>query len=116
MNWNELSDRILAGAKTTPEEAMAVLRSGDDELLAVLHAAFRIRNRFWGRGVRLHVLQNAKSGVCRENCSFCSQAMGAQSQVERYRMQSVDELVEGARAAYERKAVKYCMVTAISHE
>ncbi len=112
MKWNELSDRVLGGGKITPDEAMAVLKSSDDELLDLLHAAFRIRNRFWGRGVRLHVLQNAKSGVCRENCSFCSQAMGAQSQIERYRMQTVEELLEGARAAYERKAVKYCMVTA----
>jgi biotin synthase len=112
LDWNELADRVLAGAEPTRDEARAVLTADDGELLAVLHAAFRIRSHYHGRDVRLHVLRNAKSGMCRENCAFCSQAIGAYSGVERYRMQTVEELVDGARKAHEMKAVKYCMVTA----
>ncbi len=112
LDWDELADRVLAGAEPTREEARAVLQADDDELLAVLHAAFRIRRQYHGRDVRLHVLRNAKSGMCRENCAFCSQAIGAYSGVDRYRMQTVEELVDGARKAHEMKAVKYCMVTA----
>lgn len=112
VDWNELADRVLAGAEPTREEARAVLAADDQELLALLHAAFRVRHRHHGRDVRLHVLRNAKSGMCRENCAFCSQAAGAYSGVDRYRMQTVEELVEGARKAHEMKAVKYCMVTA----
>ncbi len=112
LDWNELADRVLAGAEPTRDEARAVLTADDQDLLAVLHAAFRIRSHYHGRDVRLHVLRNAKSGMCRENCAFCSQAIGAYSGVERYRMQTVEELVDGARKAHEMKAVKYCMVTA----
>jgi biotin synthase len=107
MNWNNLVDRVPSF-----DEALAVLRSPDDELLAVLDAAFRVRARTHGRDVRIHVLRNAKSGVCPEDCAFCSQSLSATSGVERYRMQTVEELVEGARQAYEMKAVKYCIVTA----
>jgi biotin synthase len=107
MDWNDLVDRV-----PTFEEALAVLRSPDDELLAVLDAAFRVRERAHGRDVRIHVLRNAKSGLCPEDCSFCSQSLSAASGVERYRMQTVDELVEGAREAHRMKAVKYCIVTA----
>ena len=112
VDWNELAERVLGGAEPTRDEARAVLTAPDDELLAVLHAAFRIRSRYHGRDVRLHVLRNAKSGMCRENCAFCSQAAGAYSDISRYRMQTVDELIEGARQAHAMKAVKYCMVTA----
>ncbi|HMP90365.1 MAG TPA: biotin synthase BioB [Kiritimatiellia bacterium] len=112
VNWNEIADRSLRGEAPTREEAYAVLNAPDEEILSLLNAAFRVRHRFHGWDVRLHVLQNAKSGLCRENCSFCSQAIGAQSGVNRYHMQSVEELVEGARKAHEMKAVKYCMVTA----
>ena len=112
MNWDDLSKSVLAGKPCGREEAQAILASSDDELLSVLQAAFRIRFTYWGRGVRLHKLENAKSGMCRENCSFCSQAIGAQSGVDRYRMESVEELVAGAEKAHEAKAVKYCMVTA----
>jgi biotin synthase len=111
-DWNELADKALAGAGPAREDARAVLDASDDELLAVLDAAFRVRRHFHGRGVRLHVLRNAKSGMCRENCAFCSQAIGAYSGVDRYLMQSVEELLEGARKAHAMKAAKYCIVTA----
>jgi len=110
--WNSLADRVLEGGSIDRLEAERILNAPEDELLAVLHAAFRIRLAHYGRGVRIHVLRNAKSGMCRENCKFCSQAIGAYSGVDRYRMQTVEELLEGARAAYARSAVKYCMVTA----
>jgi biotin synthase len=112
MNWNDLADRALDGVAPSFDDAVAVLTAPDDELLAILDAAFRVRTRYHGRDVRLHVLRNAKSGACPEDCSFCSQSASASSGVERYRMQTVDELVEGARRAYEMKAVKYCIVTA----
>lgn len=112
MNWKNFAQEILDGRVTGRDEALAVLQSSDDELLEVLQASFLLREAHWGRGVRLHVLQNAKSGICRENCSFCSQAIGAYSGVDRYQMQSIDQLVEGAREAFKQKAVKYCMVTA----
>lgn len=111
LDWNELADRALAGQAPGREEAVAVLAAGEDELLALLHAAFRVRHRYHARDVRLHVLRNAKSGLCRENCAFCSQAIGSYSGVERYALQTADELVEGARKAAEMGAVKYCMVT-----
>ncbi len=112
MNWNGIRDKALENEPVSREEALAVLRSGDDQLLAVLDAAFQVRLKYWDRGVNLHLLRNAKSGMCRENCSFCSQAIGSYSGVDRYPMQSVEELVAGAHSAHAKQAVKYCMVTA----
>ncbi len=42
----------------------------------------------------------------------CSQSIAAYSGVDRYQMQTVEQLVEGAREAHRMQAVKYCMVTA----
>jgi len=110
--WNQIADRVLAGGVPTRAEALAALEADPDELLELLAAAFRVRLKHHGRGVRLHVLRNAKSGMCRENCAFCSQAIGAYSGVNRYQLQSVEQLVEGARKAHAMQAVKYCIVTA----
>lgn len=112
MNWQMVSRKVVEGGSVTRDEALAVLQSPDDELLAVLDAAFAVRLKHWGRGVRLHVLRNAKSGMCQENCSFCSQSVAAYSGVDNYRLQSVEEIVAGAREAYANRAVKYCIVTA----
>ena len=109
-NWNQMAERSLAGG-ISRDDAVAVLRSGDDELLAVLDAAFCVRRRHFGRRVNLHVLMNAKCGLCSENCSFCSQSAVSTADVATYPMHDVDELVAGAREAVKLGAVKYCMVT-----
>lgn len=111
-SWRERAARVLAGEAITRDEARALLDAPDTELLNILDGAYLLRRHFHGNRVNLHMLRNAKSGLCRENCKFCSQAMGAQGGVNRYRMQSVEELVAGAREAHDRGAVKYCMVTA----
>ena len=110
-DWIGLADRILAGKAATFAEALAILESPDDELLSLLHAAFRLRSRYHGRDVRIHVLRNAKSGLCPEDCAFCSQSVAFASDAPRYQLQSVEELVEGAREAARMGAIKYCMVT-----
>lgn len=112
MNWNELADRVIEGERITREEALAVVNAPDSELLAVLHAAYKVRSHHHGNRVRVHVLQNAKSGVCPEDCAFCSQSMKYNSDVEQYGIQTTEELLEGAKRAHEKGAVTYCMVTA----
>ncbi len=110
-HWNDLADHVLAGGSATTEDALALLASPDDQLLAVLHGAFRLRERYHGTDVRIHVLKNAKSGLCPEDCAFCSQSTRFETGVERFGLLSVEELVEGAREAAAMGAVKYCMVT-----
>ena len=110
MNWNTLSAKILGGTPLSREEGTRILRSSDDELLAVLQAAFEVRRRFFGRRVNLHVIQNAKSGLCGEDCLFCSQSAVSSSPIARYAMKTPRELVDGAKRADELGAAKYCIV------
>ncbi len=109
--WNEWIKYEQPEQSCSREQALAVLRSSDDELLEVLQAAFMVRKHFFGRTVSLHVLRNAKSGACPEDCAFCSQSKTAQSDVDAYALQSVDTIVQGAEAAKEINARRYCVVT-----
>lgn len=115
MNYRDLAQSVLAGHSVTRDEAIAMMRVPDDELGELLDGALVLRERHFGRDVRVHVLQNAKSGACPEDCTFCSQSVRYPSPVERYKTQTIDELLAGARAAYEAGAVTYCMVTATRH-
>ena len=112
MTWNALADRVLAGETPTYADAMAVLCSHDDELLDVLGAAFRVRSETFGRDVHIHVLRNARSGRCPEDCRFCSQSSAFNTGIEEYPIQDVETLLEGARQAKANGAARYCMVTA----
>jgi len=111
-NWEALAERILTGEPITRGEALAMVQVSDDDLLSLLQAAYRIRFHHHGRQVKVHVLQNAKSGGCPEDCAFCSQSMHHNSEIPQYQMQTVEELVAGAKQAYDMGAVTYCMVTA----
>ena len=111
MNWKQLAEQVLAGRALARAEALAVLQAPDDDLLAILDAAFAVRRKHFGRKVNLHVIRNARSGGCSEDCSFCSQSAVSSAPIEQYPLREPDELFSGAQAAAELGAVKYCMVT-----
>jgi biotin synthase len=108
--FEELADRALAGELLSADEALSVLTSGDEELLALLQAAFRVRRAYFGRKVKLNMLVNAKSGICPEDCGYCSQSIVSTAEIPRYQLLSEDVLLAGAREAWARKAGTYCIV------
>jgi len=114
MDWNTLAERALAGDGPDRADCLAIVRSPDDELLPLLHAAFRVRSHHHGRRVLVNVLNNAKSGACPEDCTFCTQSARADAKVEAYPLKSVEELVEGAARAAGMGATTYCVVTGMT--
>ena len=110
--WETLADKSIRKEIPTREESKSVLAASPEETLSIVHAAYRVRRHFHGNKVRIHVLQNAKSGACPEDCGFCSQSSKYQTPAAQYPMIEVEALVEGARKAKAAGAWKYCMVTA----
>ena len=72
--WEKIAQAVLDGRPLSREEGLALLRSGDDELLELLAAAYRVRYRWFGNQVHLNFLINAKCGGCSEDCGYCSQS------------------------------------------
>ena len=108
--WHELATRVLEGDRISDTEALQILRSSDEELLDVLSAAYRVRHRYFGKSVQLYLLMNAKSGLCPEDCSYCTQSKVANSDVPKYNFLSAERLLDGARMAHERGSKTYCIV------
>lgn len=110
MNFQIFADKAIAGDVLSREECLAILRSPDSQILELLSAAYRVRERFCGKRVHLHMLINAKSGLCPEDCHYCSQSRISTAEIERYPMVSVQKLLEGARKAKEAHCRRYCIV------
>jgi len=110
LDWNALAGRVLGGQSISRDEALAIVRAPDDELLDLLAAAYRIRRHYFANTVQLYFLMNAKSGLCPEDCSYCSQSKIATSEIPRYNLLSRDKLLDGARVAHERDSKTYCIV------
>ena len=109
-DFRSWSDKAIAGDALTREEARAVLQFPDDRLLTLLDAAFVVRRRFFGRKVRLQMLQNAKSGACQEDCGYCSQSKVSTAEIDQYGLLSKMEMIQGAHQAAASKAIRYCIV------
>ena len=109
--WTVHAERALRGDAPSRHEALEVLRAPDAELRDLLLAAFTVRERHWGRAVKLCMLRNARSGLCPEDCHYCSQSASSTAPIDTYRLMPTEDLVAGARAAATRGARRYCMVT-----
>ena len=99
MTWlDALTEKALARELPTRAEALEVLQSTDDELMDVVAAAFKVRLRYFGRRVKLNYLVNIKSGLCPEDCFYCSQRLGSAADVLKYTWLKPDEVLESAEA------------------
>jgi biotin synthase len=79
-----MTDGALARQSPTRAQALALLATGDDEILDVVAAASRVRRHFFGRRVKLNLIVNMKSGLCPEDCCYCSQRLGSAADVMKY--------------------------------
>lgn len=109
-NWNDLAGRTLAGEILTRDQARAVLNAPDELLLEQLAAAYRVRRHFWGSRVRLHFLLNAQSGLCAEDCNYCSQSKVSDAEIEKYPLMAREKILDAAARATSLKAGTFCMV------
>ncbi len=107
--WHALAHKVLAGYEVGPAEAEAILRVSDDEVLSVLSAAFQLRKKYFGKTVQLYFLVNAKSGLCPEDCGYCSQSVKADSGVEATKLMDVREVLQRAAQARDAGSQRFCM-------
>ena len=110
-NLTCLADKSLAGVPLSRREAFAVLQTDAGSLPGLLQTAFVVRERFFGRKVKICVLQNARSGLCPEDCHYCSQSAVSTASIAKYQLLPTEQLLAGARKAVAAGARRYCMVT-----
>ncbi|WP_060892115.1 biotin synthase BioB, partial [Streptomyces europaeiscabiei] len=107
---NTLVDKGLRREPLSRAEALAVLGTSDDELLDVVAAAGKVRRHWYGRRVKLNYLVNLKSGLCPEDCSYCSQRLGSTAGILKYSWLKPDEASRAAAAGLAGGAKRVCLV------
>ena len=110
MDYERLAEKSLQGLVLEREEMSAVLNASDEQLPELLASAFKVRRYYFGKRVQIHVLMNAKSGLCPEDCHYCSQSSISTAPVDKYPLLPRERLLEGAFKAKAAGAVRYCMV------
>ncbi|MGM0873864.1 MAG: biotin synthase BioB [Bacillota bacterium] len=110
MNWGLLADEVIKGRRITEEEAGSILQCPDDDLLLLLNGSFKIRKHYYGKKVKLNMIMNTKSGLCPENCGYCSQSIVSKAPIEKYRMLDKETILKGAEQAHQLQVGTYCIV------
>ena len=62
--------------------------------------------------VYLCAISNISSGVCNEDCAFCTQSTKYKADIARYKYKAIEEIVEEAKKAEAARAIGFCLVTA----
>lgn len=109
-NFSDLATKQLDGGTLTREEALAILRSTDDQLLDVVSAAARLRRAHFANTVKVNYLVNLKSGLCPEDCTYCSQRLGSAAQILKYTWLKPEEAAEQAATGIRAGASRVCLV------
>jgi len=85
MDYETLAEKSLQDQILTREEMRDVLNAPEERLPELLNAAFKVRHHYFGKKVQIHVLQNAKSGLCPEDCHYCSQSSISEASIDQSR-------------------------------
>ncbi len=109
-DWNAIAEHVLAGEPLTRAEAVAILSADQPQVLAITAAAYKLRHHYFQNKVQLYQLMNAKSGLCAEDCGYCSQSKDSEAEIEKYSFLSREMILNGAKEAAEKGAKTYCMV------
>lgn len=95
----------------TRDEALQILH-GETPLYRALAAAAELREKYFGKTVRIHILDNIQNGRCAEDCGYCAQRKGAESGIEFYPLKDSEAIFAEAQAAKAGGAYRFCLVSA----
>lgn len=106
---NELKQRVLCGGEISLDEAVALAETAD--LDALCEAADEIRKKFCGDKIDTCSIINARSGLCGEDCKWCSQSKHFATGVVQYEIVDTQRMLDLAKA-YDQYGVKrFSLVT-----
>ena len=110
MDWMALAARSLAGDIPTRDEALAILQCNDADTPALVSAAHAVRRRYFGDRVKVNFLVNIKSGICPEDCHYCSQSKVSKAPIDKYNLLGAPDILTAARRGHQFGARRVCLV------
>lgn len=109
-NVTELAEQISQGHQLTADEALELLNTPDSQTLRLVGAAGALRREHFGNTVKVNYLVNLKSGLCPEDCTYCSQRLGSKAEILKYTWLKPEEAVHQAGLGIAGGASRVCMV------
>ena len=89
---NILTKNVNKEYSLSREEAIAIMNLPEDDMPLLMEMAGSLRKKYKGNHVSIHLLTNARSGNCSQNCAYCAQSCRSKAEIEK-RVMNLLELV-----------------------
>ena len=93
----------------TREEAIAILNTPDEQLNELIERAGALRKKYKGNHVSIHLLTNARSGNCSQNCAYCAQSCRSHADIEKYKWVDDEKLYGDNTFVHNHKLSRHCI-------
>ena len=115
---NETSEKRLSKLITNAlqvkepdrEDLAWLLTTPDLDILEIVSAVGQVRKKFFGNRIKMNFLLNIQSGLCPEDCNYCSQARGSKAPIPKYSMVGESTFCDAAIMARDVGATRLCLV------
>ena len=74
------------------EEAIEILNTPDENLDELIARAEKLRRKYKGNHVSIHILTNARSGNCSQDCAYCAQSCRSKADIDKYKWVADEKL------------------------
>ncbi len=105
-----LVEQALEVRPLSREQALWVLSYPEERVVELVGAVYEVRRKFFGDRVKLNALVNVKSGLCPEDCNYCSQSRSSTAGIQKYPYLGTEEILLRAAKARDAGAKRLCLV------
>ncbi|WP_094604900.1 Biotin synthase [Sporomusa silvacetica DSM 10669] len=104
-----LGELVLEGYIISEQEAISLTDACEDDIPLLGAYANKIRAKFAGKKVDMCGVINARSGLCTEDCKFCSQSVYHQTNAQPFplisKQEALDSITNFSKAGAERASI-----------
>ena len=104
-------EKALSGEGISHDEGCELVNLPEKYIFDLLASAEKVRRFFKGDDINLCSIINARSGLCHEDCTFCSQSVHYATDVKAYPMVDSRDIVNTAKSAVQNGAREFSIVT-----
>lgn len=110
-SYIHIAKNIIDGQRPENNVYHLLSLTEDKDVFKLMAGADLIRDTFFKREIHLCAICNGKSGMCSEDCRFCSQSKFHASDIEIYPLMPKAELQKGAYELMDTDVHRYSIVT-----
>lgn len=93
----------------TRQEALKILNTPDEELDNLIARAEKLRRKYKGNHVSIHILTNARSGNCSQDCAYCAQSCRSKADIDKYKWVADEKLFKNNDFVEEHHLSRHCI-------